>query len=233
MMIDTVKDYNIYTINEKRLKRPDFGENLKDMVDITELKELIAATISAQGRVYGINKKKELIGVYIFEKTENYFVTEEGSTVKLGAHEVDFDKFWYGSCTAAFCFKKRICLDELKEYTEQIEKKLKADLTSQIIYGNVAGVEWNDQLMYRKHLKEKQDKGITASIGYISGFALGFIFGWIIFDEWYMGLCFGVSYSMLWGGCGIAIANKSEIDTLNFLNKEPAQNKEVTQNASH
>lgn len=224
MIISTVKDCNVYTIKENRLNRPEFGEKLKDITNIGELKKEIADTLSTQGRVYGIYKKKELVGVYIFEKKENYFIEKEDSGIKLGNHEFDFDKFWFGSCTSAFCFKKSICLDEIKDYIKKIEKDLEHDLTDQIEFGIVGGVEWNDQLIYQKHLEKKPNNGIYSTIGFLGGWALGFWIGFTIFNEWWMGLCFGASYSVLWGGCGIAIADKSVIDTLYFVNQEHNQN---------
>ena len=100
MIISTVKQFNINTMNKRRLNRPGFGERLSDLTDVDELREEIADTLEKKGRVYGIYEKKELVGVYIFERREDYFSKTE-SGVKLGDKEFDFDEFWYGESTAA------------------------------------------------------------------------------------------------------------------------------------
>lgn len=232
MSISTVKQFNISTISERRLGKIEFAEELKGITDAGELKRNIHDTISAGGRVYGIYKKKQLVGVYIFEKTENYFVKKEGTGVKLGDHEFDFDKFWYGSNTAAFCFKKSICLDEVKTYVEKIEKDLKVDLSEQIQLGNVAGVNWNNQLMYRRNLVKKSNHGILRAA---CGFLVGFMIGGIIFDggdmEWGMRICFGFCYASMFGGLGI-ISSEDDIDTLDFINTDFQAKSEVEKNAT-
>lgn len=223
MVISTVKPYTIHTIQEKKLKKLEFADEFKSATDTEALKRDIQEALTGNGRVYGIYRKKrhmplQLVGVYIFEKKENYFVKSEENGVKLGDHELDFDKFWYGSDTSALCFKKSICLDEVEEHIiKKIEKDLSVDLTNQIELGNVAGVEWNNKLMYRKFL-EKKNTGTF--VGVISGFALGFILGWIIFNKIYMGFSFGLMYSVIFSSFGVVIAKKSDIDTLDFIRKE-------------
>ena len=209
MVISTVKGFNICTIGKKRLERPGFGKRLGEIANLEELKEEIGRTIVAEGRVYGIYKKKELVGVYLFEKVKDYFVENENLNVKLGNREFNFEKFWYGSNTEALRFKRSICLDEVKDFTEKIEQDLKADLSDQISLGSVAGVEWGEQLMYRKNLHTEPSGGIWGSL---FGFGIGFFTGWMIFHDWEaFGLAF--FYATIWGGVGVAVAKDSEIDT--------------------
>ncbi|MGN0153858.1 MAG: hypothetical protein ACI4A3_05365 [Lachnospiraceae bacterium] len=214
MTISTVKKYNIHTMNQRRLNRPEFGKRLSEITDVEALKKEIADILEKNGRVYGIYEKKELVGVYLFERREDYFVKKD-SGVKLGDKEFDFEKFWYGDSTAALQFKKAICIEDLDEYKEKIEKDIRFDLKDQIEWVQVAGVEWNEELMYRKNLQKPK----SGAWGYVVGYVMGFVMGWIIFDSIPMGLSFGLMYACMWGGISVASANGTEIDTLDFVQK--------------
>ncbi|MDE6434465.1 MAG: hypothetical protein K2L07_09585 [Lachnospiraceae bacterium] len=215
MIISTVKQFNITTMNKRRLSRPGFGERLSDLTDVDELKEEIADTLEKKGRVYGIYEKKELVGVYIFERREDYFSKTE-SGVKLWDKEFGFDKFWYGESTAALHFKKYACLEEVEVYKEKIEKGLKGDLTDQIQLGQVAGVEWNDKLMYRTNLGKKSPQDWTKTLAL---FAIGFATGWMVYDSLLMAILFGC----IWGSVGVSIVEKAQMDTLDFINKREVE----------
>ena len=129
--------------------------------------------------------------------------------------EFDFEKFWYGDSTAALQFKKAICIEDLDEYKEKIEKDIRFDLKDQIEWVQVAGVEWNEELMYRKNLQKPK----SGAWGYVVGYVMGFVMGWIIFDSIPMGLSFGLMYACMWGGISVATASGTEIDTLDFVQK--------------
>ncbi|MGN0496424.1 MAG: hypothetical protein ACI4GW_09395 [Lachnospiraceae bacterium] len=219
MKNSTKKQFTIHIINKRRLERPEFGNLLSDVTDVVELKKEIAGILEKNGRVYGIYDKKELFGIYIFERREDYFVQRD-SGVKLGDKEFDYEKFWYGTSTAALQFKKAICLEDMNECKEKIEKDIRADLTEQIAWGQVAGVEWNGELMYRKNLEKKSGSSVW---GYAVGYVIGFVMGWIIFDSIPMGMSFGLLYACMWGGISVATANGTEIDTLDFVKKREVE----------
>lgn len=219
MMISTVKKFNTHTINTRRLNRPGFGERLSTIIDVDELKAEIADTLGKKGRVYGVYEKKELVGVYIFERREDYFSKRE-SGIKLGDKEFDFDKFWYGTSTAAFYFKKCVCLEEVEAYKEKMEKDFKVDLTDQIQIGQVAGVEWNDKLMYRKNLQKKSGHFLK---GMLVWFALGFAVGWMISNSLHMAICFGFMYDFFLGGARVIFAEGTQMDTLDFVQKREVE----------
>lgn len=223
MAISTVKQFNTHTMNLRRLNKAEFGKRLSDITDVETLKKEIADILEKNGRVYGIYEKKELVGVYLFERREDYFIKED-SGVKLGDKEFDFEKFWYGTSTVAFSFKKEVCLEGMNECKEKIEKDIRFDLKEQIEWGQVAGVEWNEELMYRKNLEKKTSSSVW---GYIVGYAMGFVMGWLIFDSISMGLCFGLMYACIWGGVSVASASGTEIDTLDFVQKREGEGNAV------
>ena len=96
-------------------------------------------------------------------------------------------------------------------------------MSEQIEWGQVAGVEWNEELLYRKNLKETPSHSVW---GYVGGYAVGFVIGWIIFDSIVMGMSFGLMYACVGAGISVATANGTEIDTLDFIQK-----REVEENA--
>lgn len=219
MIISTVKHFNTHTMNEKRLNRTRFGRTFSDITDIEELKKQIADALKKKGRVYGVYHKKELVGIYIFERIEDYFSVSE-SGVKLGANEFDFQKFWYGECTAALHFTKCVCSEEAAEYREKIEKDLREDLKEQIQFGQVAGVCWNDTLMYRRSLQKKKNAALAGS--FLWGI-IGFAAGWMLFDSIVMAISFACMYSLLFGGDGIVLASGTQIDELDFVQKREGE----------
>lgn len=226
MHISTVNKYNTYTITKRRFEREGFGEGFVNATALQELKKKISIALENKGRIYGIYKKKELVGIYIFEKIDNYFVKTEGAGVTIGEKKIDFESVWFGESTAAFRLTEKILTDEIKKYEEKIEKDIKVDLGEQIISGQIAGIEWNNELMYRRQI-DKKGRGSKYLLGYLGGFFLGLFMGWIIFDTLAMGLCFGACYASLWGSVGIAISSSKTVwASYDFINHEYHQENE-------
>ena len=85
-------------------------------------------------------------------------------------------------------------------------------------------MEWEDELMYRKNLKDEKNKVGGMVPGYLLGFAIGFVLGYVTMDSLTLGICFGASFACLWGSCGVALARGTEIDTLDFIRREGKEN---------
>ncbi|MBD5156392.1 MAG: hypothetical protein HDT13_01960 [Butyrivibrio sp.] len=227
MVISTVNKYNTHTINKRRAEKEDFALLLSEITNVEEIKEKVRNSIENKGRVYGIYRKKELVGVYIFERLENYFVKNDDASVVIGGKKINFEGAWLGESSAAFRLTDKILRDEVREYEKKIEKDIRADLSEQISFGQIAGVEWGDELIYRRQL-EKKSGGIGCIWGYIGGFALGMYMGWMLFKSFLMGLCFGVTYASLWGGVAIATSkSKTEWASYDFVNKEYHSENEI------
>lgn len=223
MTISTVKQFHTCTMSKGKLAKLKLEEGLSEVTDAEELKKEIADLLEHNGRVYGIYRRKELVGVYLYERQEDYFIKTDSGVI-LGGREFDFDKFWYGTGTAALVYVKSVCSEELGECREKIEKDLRIDLKEQIEWGQIAGVEWEDELMYRKNLKDEKNKVGGMVPGYLLGFAIGFVLGYVTMDSLTLGICFGASFACLWGSCGVALARGTEIDTLDFIRREGKEN---------
>lgn len=219
MLISTVKKYNTYTMDKKKLSKLQEETNLCKVKD-EEIKEKVGNVIDNKGLVYGIYRKKELVGIYIFERIEDYFVKNEDSKVVVGEKKVDFEAIWYGESTAAFKLTDKILLDEVKEFEEKIESDLRVDLSGRISSGQIAGIEWGEKLFYRKNV-EKKGNVWKYAWGYIVGFLLGMMMGYLFFDSLALGICFGVSYASLWGAVSVSMSkSKAEWESFDFVNKK-------------
>lgn len=219
MLISSVGGYKTYTLSKRRVEREDFGIALAKLIDVSELKKKVLEVLEGKGRVYGVYSKKVLVGVYMFERLEHYFIKTEDVGTTIGEEKIHFEGPFMGESTAAYRLKDKIMADEVQEHTDKIEKDMKVDFRDQISFGRIAGVEWGDILQYRKNLKREKD---SYSIGgYFLGFAIGMMMGWTCFDSLPLGLCFGVSYAMLWGGCIMAASgNKSVWATFDLISHE-------------
>ena len=88
MEIGTVKadkKLKIYTIKGKRVDREDFqlGAHVGEAVPIEasseNIKKAVDKALVSNGKVCGIYQEKKLVGIYVFERIEDYFI-EAGET---------------------------------------------------------------------------------------------------------------------------------------------------------
>jgi hypothetical protein len=180
MNIGTVKTENekliIRTINKRgALSARDLGDEALDI-------------LKNKGRVYGIYQGKELAGFYMYERIEDFFVNEAELADKLLVES-----------KAIYRLVSNQLSGVAEAYKDEIEKYIFADLKTQIEWGQIAGVQNGDKLLYRRSLDKKERGASTRMLGYGAGFAIGMMFGWLIFDSISMGLAFGVCYGIVGG----------------------------------
>lgn len=219
MHIGTVNKLKIYTVNKRRALREGFGTRLAAFMKPEDLKAKVLNVIEHKGRVYGIYQAKELIGIYIFERLDDYFVKTEDSGVQVGERKIDFEDQWIGESKAAFRLTDQLLPDEISEYEAKFEDCIRIDLSDQIEWGQIAGIEWGEALIYRK-LLDKKGKGTNSVLGYLIGLALGMAVGLLLFDSLAMGICFGMMYALLWGGIASSSNTKREWASFDFVNKK-------------
>lgn len=220
MHIGTVNKLAIHTVSKRRTLREGFGTRLAIFVRSEDLKFKVLNAIEHKGRVYGIYQDKELVGIYIFEKIDDYFIKTEDSGVQIGEKKIDFEDKWFGESKAAFRLNDQFLSNEISEHKAKIEEYIRTDLSEQIEWGQIAGIQWGEKLIYRKQI-DKKGKGTNYIWGYLIGFALGIYLGWMLFDSFAMGICFGMMYASLWGGVALACSKtKTEWASFDFVNKK-------------
>lgn len=217
MYIGKVNEYKFYSISKRRYEREDFKRFVEENAGNGTLAEDVKEAFENKGRICGIYKDKKMAGIYVFKRIKNYFVETDATKIKLGDFEFDLDKFWHGDSKDAYKLVCAIVPEELQKGSEKLNKILKDDIGEQIALGSVAGVEMGEVLWYRKCLKKEKGKDWTS--GWMIGFPLGFVMGWLIFDSIVLGFCFGISYSVLFGGSAAA-TTKTEWREFDFVNPE-------------
>ena len=138
-------------------------------------------------------KKKELMGIYLFERVEEYFEENENGKITLGSRRIDLERFWYGESRAALKLQACILTEECKSISEKLDKELKCAMSDLVYLGQIAGIEWGDELFYRRKPDKQNDTGKVLFLAF-SGIG-GFAIGWLLFDAWWL----GIVYAMLLG----------------------------------
>jgi hypothetical protein len=193
-----------------------------------------------KGRVYGIYREKELVGIYIYERINDFFVKEkskdaDGKTEKrIRINNVkeffemtdddlsEFDGWLYGESKAIFRLVSKGLFDEIEGYKADIEKYIVADLKSQIEWGQISGVLSGEKLIYRRSLDKTGIGAAGYGLGYGAGFIIGAIFGWLVFDSISMGLMWGVCFASIGGLLSTNVTSKQEWMTFDLVNKKYA-----------
>lgn len=193
MVLTTVKSYEIITISKKNIHKLKFSQELKSSTEIPNPEQKILELLDAKGKVYGISKKKELMGIYLFERVEEYFEENENGKITLGSRRIDLERFWYGESKAALKLQTCILTEECKSISEKLDKELKCAMSDLVYLGQIAGIEWGDELFYRRKPDNQSGTGKVLFLAF-SGIG-GFAIGWLLFDAWWL----GIVYAMLLG----------------------------------
>ena len=94
-------------------------------------------------------------------------------------------------------------------------------------WGTVSGIEWDENLIYRKSMDKKDKDGMKTAAGYGLGFLSGWVIGWLVMDSIAFGLCFGVCYANLFGGIILSSSSrKQEWEIYDFVNQKYIEDKE-------
>ena len=221
MITSRVKPYDIGLMSVNWIEKKGNFETLSEYADAAELRNETISTINNGGKAFAIFEKKILVGIYLFEKKENYFANKN-EYVEIGNKKFDTQKFWFGDNTSALVLTKKYIPEMPEEIETKISKNIADMLKGYIYEGTVAGGVMEDTLYFRKNVAN-QKSSYKVALGYFSGFAIGFAFGYFIFHEWWMGLCFGACYMSIFGGASVATAHANEtgaFDLNNISNRE-------------
>lgn len=224
MHFETVKMENkekikLYTINAKRAKREGFASKISEKLG-DDLQKKALDAINTKGRVLGFYKDKELIGLYIFERVENFFVKTEDSKINVAGMKVDLNAKWIsGANMAAYRDVVLYYPEEYIAYKEKVDDKVREYFSDQISMGNVTGVVWGEKLSYSLNVADKDENFNWG--GYLMGFACGFVVGNLLFNSLPLGIIYGCAFALIFGGTA---HSESEVEwkDFNFINKEVA-----------
>lgn len=204
MEIATVKaeqKLSIQTLGKRKIAKEGFTSDWMKECGQADLIEKMQDIIKHEGKVYGIFREKAE------QASELQKVFEDGKAAyRMVFHYMD---------------------DEIAGHWEAIEEKILDDLKSVVEWGTVSGIEWGENLIYRKSMDKKDKDGMKTAAGYGLGFLSGWVIGWLVMDSIAFGLCFGVCYANLFGGIILSSSSrKQEWETYDFVNQKYIEDKE-------
>lgn len=174
-----IDGYDIITIGKLKAKKDElFDEILKFDGKVKDETRQIVNTSS--GIVFAIVKKGLIKGIYLFE-------IETKDDVKNLKH-------------IKTVYSDEVREDIQKKYDDHILNIAK-DYVSLQEYDKVT---LEDKVVQMDPKKTKKEK----TIAMLSGFAIGFMLGWIIFDEFFWGIIYGIAFAPIFSGIEIVITNK-------------------------
>jgi hypothetical protein len=208
-----------------------------DTAGTTVSDSTVLEVLKNKGKVYGIYQEKTLVGIFVYERIEDFFVKVEHtdlskkskSGLKVNAvkdffnmtdeDSIDFDDSIFGESKAIYRLVAECLSEAAEEYREQIEQYIMTDFKAEIEWGQISGVLSGEKLIYRRSL-EKNGQGDYGALGYAGGFVLGMIYGWLVFHNVALGALWGICFSSAGGLLLTSSAKKQEWATFDFVNKD-------------
>jgi hypothetical protein len=138
----------------------------------------------------------------------------------------EFEDWLFGENKAVYRLAAHNLSDAAGEYRDQIEAYILADMKEQIEWGQISGVLNGETLVYRRNLnKNKKASSAAAGIG-TTGFVLGLVFGWLLFDNMVLGVVWGICFSSLGGVLASGTASRKEWASFDFANRKYVESTE-------
>ncbi len=199
VVIGKIKGYKLRVISKRKAQKAFLEKDYMEISGCRCTKDDILEVYAGKGRVYGVyDSDKNMVGAYIFERVADYFHKNSEKQVHVHDLQIDMDTNAAENSLAAFRLKKAFDAGISEEAVGDIKEAIMADLRDQIeMMGAAAGVEWDEQVHYKKALDAKHS-GLSV-IGYVLGFAIGAAFGIAAFKTPALGLCWGAAFSPLFG----------------------------------
>lgn len=220
--VKTERKLSISTISKGRVSKEGFAAELILQCGQTDLVGKARDAIEHKGRVYGVYQEKQLVGIYIFEWVKDYFIDNRDNADGISELQKLFE-----DGKAAYRMVFQYLQDEVAQCQKEIEDKIVADLKEMVEWGTVSGIEWGENLIYRKSMDKKDKDGMKTAAGYGLGFLSGWVIGWLVMDSIAFGLCFGVCYANLFGGIILSSSSrKQEWEIYDFVNQKYIEDKE-------
>lgn len=177
--ITFIKEYNLINLSKSKVKKDQIFEEIKK-VDNKIQEDCKKIINESTGEIYAIVKKGIIKGVYLFQIETN----ENNKNLKH--------------------IKTIYTNDVPTDTREKFDNAILDGVISSVQYLEYDKVTFNNKVIELEPSKSKKDK-ITS---YIIGAATGFIIGWIIFDEFFWGIIFGMLLSPFFNGLEVMVTNK-------------------------
>lgn len=179
--IGLIQGYDIIAIGKMKAKKDILFEEI-EKYDSNVKEETRKIINESSGLVFAIVKNKKIKGIYLFKsdsKNENNAkVLKHIKTVYTDEISTDIREKY-----------DIVILNQAKEYVS-IQEYDKVIL--------------NDKVVQIDPKLTKKDRNSA----WFGGFALGFMLGWIIFDEFFWGLLYGIIFAPVFGGLEVVVNNK-------------------------
>lgn len=177
--IGLIDGYDIIAIGKMKAKKDILFEEI-EKYDSNVKEEIRKIVNASSGLVFAIVKKGKIKGIYLFksDSNDNAKVLKHIKTVYTDEISIDIREKY-----------DIIILNQAKEYVSMQE------------YDKVI---LNDKVVQIDPKLTKKDR----SLAWFGGFAVGFMLGWIIFDEIYLGLVYGIIFAPVFSRLEVVVNNK-------------------------
>ena len=177
--IGIIDGHDIIAIGKIKAKKDKlFTEILK--VDKKIQEDVKEITEEEAGRIFAITKKGKIKGLYLFEAKE-----EKDSKILNHLKTV---------------YTKDVKEEVQDKYDQHILNIAKDYVTMQ----EYKKVTFEDKIVQIDPKLTKKDKEIAL----LGGFAVGFMFGWIIFENPLLGIVYGIIFAPIFSGLKVVITKK-------------------------
>ena len=177
--IGIIDGHDIIAIEKIKAKKDKlFTEILK--VDKKIQEDVKEITEEESGRIFAITKKGKIKGLYLFEAKE-----ENDSKILNHLKTV---------------YTKDVKEEVQDKYDQHILNIAKDYVTMQ----EYKKVTFEDKIVQIDPKLTKKDKEIAL----LGGFAVGFMFGWIIFENPLLGIVYGIIFAPIFSGLKVVITKK-------------------------
>lgn len=177
--IGIIDGHDIIAIGKIKAKKDKlFTEILK--VDKKIQEDVKEITEEESGRIFAITKKGKIKGLYLFE------AKEENDSKILNHLKTVYTKD---------------VKEEVQDKYDQHILNIAKDYVSMQEYKKVT---FEDKIVQIDPKLTKKDKEIAL----LGGFAVGFMFGWIIFENPLLGIVYGIIFAPIFSGLKVVITKK-------------------------
>lgn len=188
--IGIIDGHDIIAIGKIKAKKDKlFTEILK--VDKKIQEDVKEITEEEAGRIFAITKKGKIKGLYLFE------AKEENDSKILNHLKTVYTKD---------------VKEEVQDKYDQHILNIAKDYVSMQEYKKVT---FEDKIVQIDPKLTKKDKEIAL----LGGFAVGFMFGWIIFENPLLGIVYGIIFAPIFSGLKVVITKKRKKKNTKEKNK--------------